>query len=87
MKQISQSHQFLRHLLNFKLDTVNINGIYTSSNSTNKLNPLRNSGKITKIVAGALNPYLLDNGNLGWTNDNCIITTKQEEPQPSRKIS
>ena len=66
-------------------DTVNINGIYTSSNSTNKLNPLRNSGKITKIVAGALNPYLLDNGNLGWTNDNCIITTKQEEPQPSKK--
>lgn len=54
-------------------DTVTINGVYTSSNSTKKLNPARNSGKITKIIAGALNPYLLDNGNLGWVNDGCIV--------------
>ena len=30
-------------------DTVTINGIYTASNSTKKLNPLRTTGKITRI--------------------------------------
>lgn len=54
-------------------DIVTINGIYTSSTSTNKLNPARNQGTITKIVS-ARNPYLLDNGNLGWTNDSCITS-------------
>lgn len=53
-------------------DVVTINGIYTSSTSTTKLNPARNSGTITKIVS-ARNPYLLDYGNLGWTNDSCIV--------------
>ncbi len=62
-------------------DTVNINGIYTASNSTNKLNPAKSSGTITKIITGALNPYLLDNGNLGWTNDNCI-TSKASSSSP-----
>lgn len=52
-------------------DVVTINGIYTSSTSTTKLNPARTSGTITKIVS-ARNPYLLDYGNLGWTNDSCI---------------
>lgn len=52
-------------------DVVTINGIYTSSTSTKKLNPARTSGTITKIVS-ARNPYLLDYGNLGWTNDSCI---------------
>lgn len=67
-------------------ETVTINGIYTSSNSTTKLNPLRNSGKITRIVAGAHNPYLLDNGNLGWTNDGCIVENKPAvEPTPAKK--
>ena len=54
-------------------DVVTINGVYTASNSTKKLNPARNSGTITKIIAGALNPYLLDNGNLGWVNESCIV--------------
>ncbi|WP_115716775.1 N-acetylmuramoyl-L-alanine amidase [Amedibacterium intestinale] len=57
-------------------DTVNINGIYTSSTSTGKLKPAKTSGKITKIVTGARNPYLLDNGNLGWVNEGCIIGKK-----------
>lgn len=55
-------------------DTVTINGIYVASNSTKKLSPARTTGKITKIVNGAANPYLLDNGNLGWTNDSCIVS-------------
>ncbi len=63
-------------------DVVTINGIYTSSTSTNKLNPARNSGTITKIV-NARNPYLLDNGNLGWTNDSCITSGSTASSQPS----
>lgn len=55
-------------------DEVEINGVYTASNSTNKLKPARTKGKITKIINGAKNPYLLDNGNLGWVNDSVIIS-------------
>lgn len=54
-------------------DVVTITGIYVASNSTNRLNPARTKGTITKIIPGAKNPYLLDNGNLGWTNDGCIV--------------
>lgn len=54
-------------------DVVTISGIYTASNSTKRLNPARTSGTITKIIPGAKNPYLLNNGNLGWTNDGCIM--------------
>ena len=50
-------------------DTVIITGIYVASNSTNRLNPARTKGMITKIIAGAKNPYLLDNGNMGWTRN------------------
>ena len=61
-------------------DKVTISGIYVASNSTNRLNPARTSGTITKIVAGAKNPYLLDKGNLGWTNDGCIIDSAMTAP-------
>jgi len=54
-------------------DVVKINGVYVSSNSNEKLTPAINKGTITKIVDGARNPYLLDNGNIGWVNDECII--------------
>ncbi len=66
-------------------DVVNINGVYTSSNSTNKLNPAKSSGTITKIITGALNPYLLDNGNLGWVNDSVIVNGSQPAPAPVLK--
>lgn len=52
-------------------DVVSINGVYKSSTSTEKLTPLVTKGTITKIV-DARNPYLLDNGNIGWVNDSCI---------------
>ena len=55
-------------------DTVTINGVYTSSMSTNKLNPSVKTGTITKIVNGANNPYLLNNGNIGWINEGCIVS-------------
>lgn len=67
-------------------EKVTINGIYTASNSTKKLSPARNTGTITKVIPGAYNPYLLDNGNLGWTNDNCIIKEQSSEtPAPAAK--
>lgn len=64
-------------------ETVQINGVYTASNSSKKLTPARNSGKITKIINGAANPYLLDNGNLGWVNDGCIVSAAAAPSKPS----
>ena len=54
-------------------DVVQINGVYISSTSTNKLVPAITSGTITRIIKGARNPYLLNSGNLGWVNDECIV--------------
>lgn len=61
-------------------DKVTISGIYVASNATNRLNPAKTSGTITKIVVGAKNPYLLDEGRLGWTNDGCIIDSAITAP-------
>lgn len=55
-------------------DVVEITGVYVSSTSTNKLAPAIRKGTITRIVE-ARNPYLLDNGNIGWVNDDCIVST------------
>lgn len=55
-------------------DTVTINGVYTSSSSTKKLVPSIKTGKITRVVEGANNPYLLNDGNIGWVNDKCIVS-------------
>lgn len=57
-------------------DIVEINGVYVSSTSSDKLLPAISSGKITRIVNGARNPYLLENGQIGWVNDECIISKK-----------
>ena len=54
-------------------DEVQINGVYVSSTSTEKLKPAKTKGKITKIVEGARNPYLLENGNIGWVDDSVIV--------------
>ena len=61
-----------QHELN---DVVIINGVYVSSTSTEKLTPAITKGTITKIIPGARNPYLLNNGSIGWVNDNCIVDT------------
>lgn len=65
-------------------DTVTINAVYTSSTSTKKLTPKVKTGKITRIVKGVANPYLLENGNIGWINDNCVVeeTKKKEDELP-----
>lgn len=59
-------------------DVVKINGVYVSSTSDKKLKPAITKGTITRIV-DARNPYLLDNGNIGWVNDDCIITDTPSE--------
>lgn len=55
-------------------DIVTINGVFRSSTSDVKLNPLVKTGTITRIVENARNPYLLDNGNIGWVNDSVIVS-------------
>lgn len=62
-------------------DIVQINGVYTSSSSTRKLNPVTKSGMITRIIPGARNPYLLNNGNIGWVNDACIVSSASSQAQ------
>ena len=64
-------------------DVVTINGVYSTSMSTNKLNPAVTTGTITKIVNGANNPYLLNNGNIGWVNEGCIVGGSTPAPTPS----
>lgn len=60
-------------------DTVEINGVYVSSTSDDRLLPAITKGTITKIISGAKNPYLLDNGNIGWINDSCIVNSTNNE--------
>ena len=54
-------------------DIVEINGVYISSTSTEKLTPAIKKGKITKILPGTRNPYLLEDGKIGWVNESSII--------------
>lgn len=58
-------------------DYVKINGVYVSSTSDKKLKPLIDHGKITRIV-DARNPYLLNDGKIGWVNDS-VITGRYDE--------
>lgn len=60
-------------------DTVRINGVYVSSTSDTRLTPAITEGVITQIISGARNPYLLNNGNIGWVNETCIIPNTLNE--------
>ena len=60
-------------------DVVTINGVYVASNSTNKLSPAVKTGTITKIIPGTLNPYLLNNGDIGWVNESVIISKSSQK--------
>ena len=65
--------------LKYKLgDKVTINGVYTSSDSDNRLNPAVTVGTITNVLAGKRNPYLLNDGGIGWVNDDCVTGIYQE---------
>lgn len=68
----NDSNQTLKYKIG---DVVTINGVYVSSTSTEKLKPAITKGTITRVIEGARNPYLLDNGDIGWVNDECIVNT------------
>lgn len=58
--------------LNYKVgDVVSFHEIYSSSTSSEALTPAITSGTITKVIPGARNPYLINNGT-GWINDSSI---------------
>lgn len=59
-------------------DVVNYDTIFVSSTSDEALKPTYTSGTITKIVEGARNPYLINNGT-GWINNDCIIDSSQSK--------
>ena len=63
-------------------DVVEINGVYISSDSEEELTPAVNIGTITLVIDGARNPYLLDDGNIGWVNNDCIVGKVNPEPTP-----
>ena len=50
---------------------VRVSSYYASSTEvdSNKAVIRNATGTITKVIAGARNPYLLDNGAIGWCND------------------
>ena len=60
-------------------DYVEINGVYISSTDDNMLTPLITKGQITKILDGVRNPYLINDGNIGWVNDDCIIKKYEKQ--------
>lgn len=60
---------------NYKVgDHVTFDHVFISSDSSVPLIPYMNHGTITRVVAGARNPYLIGNG-LGWINDESITGT------------
>ena len=67
-------------------DRVKINGVYRSSNSTDRLNPLVTEGKITAILPGTRNPYLLNDGNIGWVNNDCIVSKTDDVIRVGDKV-
>ena len=57
---------------NYKIgDSVTFSKIFVSSSSTEALEPFFNGGVITRIISGARNPYLINDG-MGWVNDSVI---------------
>lgn len=73
-KGFSSNNNYVNKSYKYKVgDMVNINGVYVSSDSTEKLSPLVTRGTITKIVSNTKNPYLLNNGAIGWVNDDVIV--------------
>jgi hypothetical protein len=54
-------------------DQVSFRALYTSSQSTQPITNIAiTKGVITKVIANAHNPYLINNGT-GWVNDQVIV--------------
>lgn len=59
-------------------DNVQFNALYSSSTSSDKITNIAvHEGVITKIIQGAANPYLINNGT-GWVNDSVIVSKPQQ---------
>ena len=67
-------------------DKVKINGVYRRSDSDEKLHPLKYTGTITALLPGKKNPYLLNDGNLGWVNEGCIVCKITDEIKVGDKV-
>lgn len=67
-------------------DRVKINGVYKSSTDSEKLAPAVTVGSVTKVLEGARNPYLLEDGNIGWVNDDVIVSIFEEPKNDSIKV-
>ena len=68
-------------------DVVTINGVYVASNSTKKLSPKVKTGTITKVLPGTLNPYLLNNGDIGWVNETVITSKNTQNRKTNEEIA
>lgn len=65
-------------------DVVNINGVHYTSMAEECMTPGYSEGTITYIAYGARNPYLVDNGNLGWVNDDDVVSCSEHSSKDSR---
>lgn len=87
-KELPSSNETIKEDTKLKYnigDIVEITGVYISSTSKEKLRPLITRGKITKIIKDTNNPYLLDDGKIGWVNDNVIISKENNTKFLSNK--
>ena len=69
-------------------DYVEYNAIYASSTSEAALTPSAgfNSGRITRVIPWASNPYFIDDG-IGWVNDGCIVSAGDSSDGESNEES
>ncbi len=51
------------------------------------MTPGYTEGTITFIANGARNPYLVDNGNLGWVNDDDVVSCSEHSSEDSDRLT
>ena len=61
-------------------DYVSYSSIYTSSDSQEALKPAISEGTVTKVIPGARNPYLINDGT-GWVNDEAINNASEAQEE------
>lgn len=67
-------------------DEVSFDALYSSSTSSQKITNIAvTKGVITRIIPGAPNPYLINNGT-GWVNDDVIVNANKPTPTPSLQV-
>lgn len=69
-------------------DTVSFKYIFEKSTTTTKLTPAITQGKITRVLEEDVpNPYLIEDGAIGWTNEASItgLVTVKVETKPKEE--